>query len=187
MNDNIFLVGVSGVGKSTLGYALSDYLNVNFYSADDAYLNEKEKTWEELEKEFGEGEVNQDLFHHFSGEMEGLDGAIVDVSPRTFLFPELWELISSRGTSIHLAGMARDSFDRREQRGYLNPESENYMDDQWSSGFKNSWYKHSMYISYISHYYPCLQADFTVHIEGNARSDSKALLTKVKAIQAEYT
>ncbi|MDF2550248.1 MAG: aroK 2 [Chlamydiales bacterium] len=184
MQTNIFFVGVSGVGKTTLGFFIAKELGMDFYSMDNAYLEEKGAHWDVLDQEMGSTAVNEELLQFSKQRIRSLKNCLIDTSPRCYHFPELWPFMKERGASIHLAGKVRDTLERVNSRQFSNPrKKEKHFNHRWMDHMRKPEQKIWQYDGFLAHSLPCLNADFTLHIEGNEGIDGYRLFAKTKAVK----
>jgi shikimate kinase len=109
-NESIILVGMAGVGKSTIGGALSEALGFSFIDVDDYILEKDGKTIQELIDDEGEQAFLQ-LEKRRMNEID-LTGKVVAPGGSIIYHPDLMEYLKQHSTLVYLD----DSFENIENR-----------------------------------------------------------------------
>ena len=109
-NESIVLVGMAGVGKSTIGRALSEALGFSFIDVDDYILEKDGKTLQEIIDTEGEQAFLQ-LEKRRMHEID-LTGKVVAPGGSIIYHPDLMEYLKQHSTLVYLD----DSFENIEKR-----------------------------------------------------------------------
>ena len=109
-SESIVLVGMAGVGKSTIGRALSEALGFSFIDVDDYILEKDGKTIQELIDDEGEQaflQLEKQRMHEID-----LTGKVVAPGGSIIYHPDLMEYLKQHSTLVYLD----DSFENIEKR-----------------------------------------------------------------------
>jgi len=109
-SESIVLVGMAGVGKSTIGRALSEALGFSFIDVDDYILEKDGKTLQEIIDAEGEQAFLQ-LEKRRMHEID-LTGKVVAPGGSIIYHPDLMEYLKQHSTLVYLD----DSFENIEKR-----------------------------------------------------------------------
>ena len=109
-SESIVLVGMAGVGKSTIGRALSEALGFSFIDVDDYILEKDGKTLQEIIDTEGEQAFLQ-LEKRRMHEID-LTGKVVAPGGSIIYHPDLMEYLKQHSTLVYLD----DSFENIEKR-----------------------------------------------------------------------
>jgi len=109
-SESIVLVGMAGVGKSTIGRALSEALGFSFIDVDDYILEKDGKTLQEIIDAEGEQaflQLEKQRMHEID-----LTGKVVAPGGSIIYHPDLMEYLKQHSTLVYLD----DSFENIEKR-----------------------------------------------------------------------
>ena len=109
-SESIVLVGMAGVGKSTIGRALSEALGFSFIDVDDYILEKDGKTIQELIDDEGEQaflQLEKQRMHEID-----LTSKVVAPGGSIIYHPDLMEYLKQHSTLVYLD----DSFENIEKR-----------------------------------------------------------------------
>ena len=105
---NIVLVGVAGVGKTTLGEIAAEKLNMSFVDMDLDLQAAEEADIDTLVKRYGENGFDLKLLSFFKKQILNKDHTIFAASSRILNFKVFWDIVEQNGISIHLQGKPLD-------------------------------------------------------------------------------
>ncbi|RVU84497.1 shikimate kinase [Leucothrix sargassi] len=111
MNKNIFLVGLMGAGKSTVGRQLAKRLKVDFYDSDKVIVDRTGvpiSTIFEIEGEDGFRERESQVIE----ELSGYDGCVIATGGGSLIRPENRDIIKEHGCVIYLRASAERLYAR---------------------------------------------------------------------------
>ena len=171
----IVLVGVAGVGKTTLGKLAAEKLNLLFLDVD-VGLEEKEgSNIETLLERYGDTEFDNRLLTYFEEQIIGENATIFAAPARILNFKKFWDVVRLNGVSIHIQGELMDIFIRQDiwVNGRKLTKEEKLEKQKWKREF-NDYYKWR-----LKH---CQKADYTVRIAGNKQIDTENLCEKISEI-----
>jgi shikimate kinase len=164
---NIVLVGVAGVGKTTLGEIAAEKLNMAFVDMDMEFEAAENSDIDTLVDRYGEYGFDQLLLLRFEKQIRSQGNTIFAASPRVLQNKAFWTLVKQNGISIYLRGMPSEIYMRQEiWLGKRKLTQEEKADKRWKADFKD------YYTWQIRH---CLKADHTVCIVGDKQIDAEAL------------
>ncbi len=124
---DIYLVGMPGAGKSTVGRALAGILNRDFIDLDD-YIERKEgRTVREIFTSEGESRFREIEAIYLRGISDAQGGQVIATGGGTPCFAGNMDLINSRGVSVYLKVpseiLAERIWDNRQQRPLITSTS----------------------------------------------------------------
>jgi shikimate kinase len=172
----IVLVGVAGVGKTTIGKLAAEKLGVLFLDVDVGFEEKEGSNIETLLERYGDTEFDKQLLAYFV-EQINLDNATIFAAPARILNrKKFWDVVKLNGVSIHLQGELMDIFMRQDiwVNGRKLTKEEKLEKQKWKLEF-NDYYKWR-----LKH---CQKADYTVRIVGNKQIDTENLCEKLSEIR----
>lgn len=102
MSKRIFLVGLPGSGKTTLGMELANNLNIQFYDLDQEIEKAEKQTIRSIFAEKGEAHFRQLEFDHLRKIIENADDFVLATGGGTPCFFDNMELMNKSGNTIFL-------------------------------------------------------------------------------------
>lgn len=171
---NIVLVGVAGVGKTTLGKIVSEKLGMPFVDVDIGFEEVEGADIDILLDRYGEDGFNHRILSYFKNQIRREDHTIFAAPARITHFKGFWDIVSQNGVSIHLRGKPMEVYMRQ---------------DMWVKGrkvskeekLKKRW-KREFYDYYEWRLRHCQKADFMVQVVGNKQIDAEHLCKKITQI-----
>lgn len=171
---NVVLVGVAGVGKTTLGKLVAEKLEMLFVDVDMGFEDVEGSDIDTLLDRYGEEEFDNRLLTYLSEIISRGNHTIFAAPARVTHYKRFWEVVKENGASIHLRGKPMDVYMRQ---------------DMWVKGrkitkkekLKKQW-KREFYDYYEWRLRHCQKADYTVRIVGNKQTDTKNLCKKIAEI-----
>ncbi len=171
---NIALVGVAGVGKTTLGKLAAENLGMSFVDVDMGFEAVERADIDTLLERYGGEEFDNRLLTYFSEIIDGDDHVIFAVPARVTHYKRFWDVVKKNGASIHLRGEPMEVYMRQ---------------DMWVKGRKitkkeklKKCYKNVFYDYYEWRLRYCQKADHTLRIVGNKQIDAENLCIKIAEI-----
>lgn len=101
---SIVLVGVAGVGKTTLGALAAERLGLPFIDVDVEHERETGSDIDSLLERYGDEGYNQRLLRSFIRQLEKPERAVIAAPPRLMDSKTFWSTVRSGAVSIHLRG-----------------------------------------------------------------------------------
>ncbi len=171
----IVLVGVAGVGKTTLGKLAAEKLGFSFLDVDMGLEEKEDSNIEALLERYGETEFDNRLLTYFAEQIIGDNATIFAAPARILNRKRFWDAVRLNAASIHLQGELMDVFMRQDiwVNGRKLTKEEKLENQKWKREF-NDYYKWR-----LKH---CQKADYTVGIVGNKRIDTEKLCEKISEI-----
>lgn len=171
---NIVLVGVAGVGKTTLGKLAAEKLGMSFVDVDMGFEDVEDSDIDTLLERYGEEEFDNRLLTYFAKQISKGDHTIFAAPARITHYREFWKVAKLNGVSIHLRGKPMEVYVRQ---------------DVWVKGrkltkeekLKKQW-KRDFYDYYEWRQRHSQKADYTVRIVGNKQIDMENLCKKITEI-----
>lgn len=171
---NIVLVGVAGVGKTTLGKIASEKLGMSFVDVDMGFEEIEGTDIDTLLERYGEDGFNHRILSCFTDQIHRENHTIFAAPARITPFKGFWDIVKQNGVSIHLRGKPMEVYMRQ---------------DMWVKGrklskeekLKKRW-KREFYDYYEWRLRHCQKADFTVQVVGNKQIDAENLCEKITQI-----
>lgn len=174
-NFNFIIVGVAGVGKTTMGQLASSALGMNFIDTGEAIEEEENSSIDTIIEEYGDEGYIQLMLKFYKKVLKSYKDTIIVVAPQLCGEKEFWSITPFKGITIHLRGKPLDVFMRLDTWvGNRLLTREEKLQDK----YKNNYY--SYYNWRLRH---CNKADFTLRIKGNIDDDVKALVDLIKSIK----
>jgi shikimate kinase len=99
---NIYLMGIMGCGKSTIGKYLAERLDLPFIDTDDVIVRQNNMSISELFAKYGETTFRS-IEKNVIQDVSGLSGHVVALGGGAILDPQNWDCIVSSGTTITLS------------------------------------------------------------------------------------
>lgn len=171
---NIVLIGVAGVGKTTLGKLAAEKLGMSFMDGDMGFEEAEEADIDTLLGRYGDEGFNNRLLNYFVKHISRNYHTIFAAPPRITHYKKFWDMVKLNGVSIHLRGKPMEVYMRQ---------------DTWVKGqkltkkekIKKQW-KREFYDYYEWRLRHCQKADYTVRIVGNKSTDTEKLCKKITEI-----
>ncbi len=111
---NIVLVGVAGVGKTTMGQIAAEQLNMAFVDMELGLEVVEEADIDTMVSRYGKYGFEQKLLSFFREQIRSKDHTIFAASPRVLQNKAFWTLVKQNGISIHLQGNPSEIYMRQE-------------------------------------------------------------------------
>ena len=92
---SIVLVGVAGVGKSTLGALAAERPGLPFIDVDIEHERETGSDIDSLLQRYGDRGYNERLLRFFIRQLERLERAVIAAPPRLMVFKTFWSTVRS--------------------------------------------------------------------------------------------
>lgn len=171
---NIVLVGVAGVGKTTLGKLAAEELGLSFLDVDMGFEDVEGSDIDSLLDRYGDKEFDNKLLTYFVKQINRGDHTVFASPARITHYKGFWKLVRLNGVSIHLRGKPMEVYMRQ---------------DVWVKGrkltkedkLKKQW-KQDFYDYYEWRLRHCQKAEYTVRIVGNKQIDADNLCKKITEI-----
>lgn len=171
---NMVLVGVAGVGKTTLGKIASENLSMPFVDVDMGFENVEGAGIDTLLERYGEDELNRRILSYFTDLIRRENHTIFAAPARITHLKGFWDVVKQNGVSIYLRGKPIEVYMRQ---------------DIWVKGrklskeekLKKRW-QYEFYDYYLWRMRHCQKADFTVQVVGNKQIDAENLCKKIEQI-----
>lgn len=172
----IVLVGVAGVGKTTLGKLAAEKLDFLFLDIDVGFEEKEGSNIEALLERYGETEFDNRLLTYFAEQIIRDKATIFAIPARILNRKKFWDVVRLHGVSIHLQGELLDVFMRQDiwVNGRKLTKEEKLEKQKWKLEF-NDYYNWR-----LKH---CQKADYTVRIVGNKQIDTENLCEKLSEIR----
>jgi shikimate kinase len=171
---NIVLVGVAGVGKTTVGEIAAKKLNMAFVDMDMEFEAAEEADIDTLVDRYGDDGFNHQLLLRFEKQIRSKDHTIFAPSPRVLRYKEFWAIVKQNGISVHLQGKPSEIYMRQEMwLGKRKITQEEKSNERWKSEFND-------YYAWEIRY--CKKADHTVRIVGNKQVDAETLCKTIRQL-----
>ncbi len=172
----IVLVGVAGVGKTTIGKLAAEKLGFLFLDVDVGFEEKEGSNIETLLERYGDTEFDNRLLTYFAEHIIGENATILAVPARILNRKKFWDVVKLNGVSIHLQGELMDVFMRQDiwVNGRKLTKEEKLKKQKWKLEF-NDYYKWR-----LKH---CQKADYTVRIVGYKQIDTENLCEKLSEIR----
>lgn len=111
---NIVLVGVAGVGKTTLGKLAAEKLEMSFVDVDMGFEEVERADIDTLLDRYGEEEFDDRLLTYFSEIINRSNHTIFAAPARATHYKRFWEVVKENGASIHLRGKSMEVYMRQD-------------------------------------------------------------------------
>ena len=171
---NIVLVGVAGVGKTTLGEIAAEKLNMAFVDMDMSFEVSEEADVDTLLSRYGEEGFDKKSLSFFEKQIRSKDRTIFAASSRVVRYKMFWDIVKQNGISIHLRGESLDVYMRQDMwlggRKLTQKEKSN---KRWKADF-NDYYTWKIR--------QCKGADHTVRVVGDKQIDAEALCKTIEQL-----
>lgn len=171
---NIALVGVAGVGKTTLGALAAEGLGMAFVDIDVAFEEAEGADIDTLIDKYGEDGYDRRLFDLLEESLAVSERTIVAVPARLMSSRGLWDVLAARAVSVHLRGEPMDIYHRQPLylRGRMLTDEEK-LEGRWLRDFMD------YYRWRLEH---CERAEHTVRVEGDKGRDTERLCERIRMI-----
>ncbi len=168
---NIVLVGVAGVGKTTLGKLASEKLDMLFVDVEMQFEDLEGSDIDTLLERYGEEGFSKRLLIYFAKHINKDKHTIFTAPGRIMEYKKFWEVAKLNGISIHLRGKPMEVYMRQDV--WVNEKKltkKEKLEKEWKGDFYN------YYEWRLRH---CQKADYTVRIIGNKQTDTESLCKKI--------
>jgi shikimate kinase len=173
---HIALVGVSGVGKTTLGALAAQRLGLPFIDIDTEFEKTNATDIDTLQRRLGESGYDQHLLTFFAKQLaQTRPAAIFAVPPRLTHYPDFWSVIKSLAISICLCGEPMEIYMREEMwdgERLLTPAEK--LTAERKAQFLDYYHWRLQF---------CVQADHKVQIAGNREADAEILAGRIRSLR----
>ena len=112
--NNIVLVGVAGVGKTTLGQMAAEKLGLSFIDVDLSFEESESSDIDTLLKKYGDNRFDKLIDEHFITLIQNSDDTIFAAPARITQFKEFWNSVKLNGMSILLRGKPMEVYMRQD-------------------------------------------------------------------------
>lgn len=130
MKQIVFLIGYMGVGKTTVGKRLSNYLNVEFIDTDRVIEGKFDCSIAEYFTKYGEESFRLEEQSVLKSIIKNKKAAIVSVGGGLPCFLGNMDLMNENGTTVYLHRPAKELFQRLKQRKSSRPLIADMSDDE---------------------------------------------------------
>jgi shikimate kinase len=171
---NVILVGVAGVGKTTLGKLAAEKLGMSFVDVDMGFEDVEGTDIDTLLERYGEDGFNHRILSYFTDQIRRENHTIFAAPARVTHYKRFWEVVRENGVSIHLQGKPMEVYMRQDMRvmGRKLTDKEK-LKKQWKREFYDYyWWR-------LGH---CQKADYMLKIVGNKQTDTENLCKKITEI-----
>jgi len=111
---NIVLVGVAGVGKTTLGKLAAKKFGMSFVDVDIGFEDMEDANIDTLLDRYGDKEFDNRLLSYFAKQISRDDHTTFAAPARITHYKEFWEVVRLNGVSIHLRGKPMEVYMRQD-------------------------------------------------------------------------
>jgi shikimate kinase len=172
---HIVLVGVAGVGKTTLGAMAAQRFGLPFIDIDAEFEKASASDIDTLQRQLGEAGYDRQLLSFFAEQLRAGSRTIFAAPPRLTHLPGFWSaLADANATAICLCGEPMEIYLRQEMfegdrrlttQEKLTPQRKAQFLDyyQWRQGH-------------------CLRAEVKVQIVGNREMDTTLLCGRIRSL-----
>jgi shikimate kinase len=189
---NVFIVGVAGVGKSSMSRAAAQQVGMDFVDLEREFLLElmrrsKQKKVYPLafyDKKYGRAKINTLLFEYIAKKSRSLKQHLISTSTRCMHFPEFWYFLRDFGISFHLHGMPYEVYERRCERNRRYQERFKHPPEKLQAIHKGLYHPvRKIYFTWdlIRKATLATEANYQLRITGNKERDTAALVSKIQA------
>jgi shikimate kinase len=168
---NIVLIGVAGVGKTTLGEIAARKLGMSFVDVDMGFEEAEGYDIDTLLDRYGEDGFNYRILSYFTSQIRREDHTIFAAPARVTHYKRFWEVVRENEVSIHLQGKPMEVYMRQDmwiKRRKLSKEEK--LKKRWKCEF------YDYYEWRLRH---CQKADYTVQVVGNKQIDAENLCKNI--------
>lgn len=171
---NIVLVGVAGVGKTTLGKLAAEKLGISFMDVDMGFEKAEGADIDTLLCRYGDKEFDTRILNYFKKHISKANHLTFAAPARITHYKGFWDAVRRNGLSIHLRGKPMEVYMRHDMwvAGRKLTKKEKY-EEQWKRDF------YDYYEWRLAH---CQKADYTVRVVGEKQADSENLCRKIREI-----
>jgi len=176
---HIVLVGVAGVGKTTVGTVAAEQLGFPFIDGDIEFEKVKESDIDTLLERYGEKEYDQRLLAFFAERLDRGSQAILAAPARLTHYKRFWSVVKSHAISIHLRGKPMEIYLRQDTwvKGRRLTKGEKLTDSR----------KAEYYDYYNWRLRHCQKADHTIRIVGNRDVDADTLCGEIRRLLSSHS
>jgi shikimate kinase len=171
---NVILVGVAGVGKTTLGKLAAKRLGMSFVDVDMEFEDTESSDIDTLLERYGEDEFDKRLLNYFSEIINRNNNTVFAAPARITHYKRFWEVVKKNGVSIHLQGEPMEVYMRQDMLVMGRKLTEK---DKLKKHYKRMFYDY--YWWRLRH---CQKADYMLRIVGNKQTDTENLCKKITEI-----
>jgi shikimate kinase len=111
---NIILIGVAGVGKTTLGKLAAKKFGMSFVDGDMGFEDVEGSDIDTLLERYGEEEFDSRLLTYFAKQINKDEHTIFAASARITHYKGFWKVVKLNGVSIHLRGKPMEVYIRQD-------------------------------------------------------------------------
>jgi len=111
---NIILVGVAGVGKTTLGKLAAEKLGMPFVDVDTGFEDVESADIDTLLDRYKDGEFDKRLLTYFTKQISRNNHTIFAAPARITHYKRFWAAVRLNGDSIHLYGKPMEVYMRQD-------------------------------------------------------------------------
>jgi len=165
---NLVLVGVAGVGKTTLGEGAERRLGLSFWDVDIGFEALEGADIDTLLARYGDEELDSRLVKYCASKLFRVNSCTIVAAPaRVTHYKSFWEAVRTSAIAIHLRGKPLEIYMRQDvwvDGRKLTMEEK--LEDPWKQDFyEYYWWR-------LQH---CQKAGHTIRIVGDLRADLKRL------------
>ncbi|MBA7710021.1 Shikimate kinase [subsurface metagenome] len=171
---NIILVGVAGVGKTTLGEIVAKKLGLPFVDVDMGFEHIENSDIDTLLDRYGERGFDDRLLIYFVKEVSKAEQTVFAAPARITHYKRFWKEVRLNGISIHLRGKPWEVYMRHDVWvGGRKLTKAEKLEKRWKDDFYDYyWWR-------LRH---CQKADYTLRILGSKETDAENLCEMIVKI-----
>ena len=128
-NDNIFLIGYMGVGKSSIGKKLTKKMNLSFIDTDDAIALQENKSINDIFESFGEAYFRK-LENEFLNKVQENSGIVFSTGGGMPCFHGNIDIMNSLGITVYLQRPSKELFQRLMNAKKERPKIKHLTDEE---------------------------------------------------------
>jgi shikimate kinase len=168
---NIILIGVAGVGKTTMGQMVGAKMGISFLDVDTGFEIEEGASIDSLLARYGDEKYNRRMLGYFIKQINERDHVIFAVPGRLLRYKGFWDAARANGIPIHLRGKPLEVYNRQEIwfKGRKITQVEKMTERS-----KLEFYD---YYNWMIRY--CNKAEHVVRITGDKENDLETLCKKI--------
>jgi len=153
---NIVLVGVAGVGKTTLGEIAAEKLNMAFVDMNLSLEAVENEDIDTMLSRYGEDGLDQKLLYRFEKQVRAQGNTIFAASAWVSQYKLFWALVKRNEISVHVQGKPLEVYMRKDLWVNGRKITQEEKSDKWLKSEFNDHY--TWLIKYCKH------ADYTVRV-----------------------